>query len=177
MQTLPLDCLTLFNRPLVFRTEADICIYLPCYQLLSQAHTHTSYCPTQVVLPYLSLFRPSLATHFSLLHPSHYPHLRRVFFLLCPPDSTCIPLFNEFFQEFFSPFTHSLHSLHQAIGGLIFVLPSSVILSSFMWPPMYRWLNSSIFHFRPRMYRKLLNKTSAQAIYLSRICLATISFW
>ena len=108
MQTSPLDCLSLFNSPLVFCTEADICIYLPCYQLLSQAHMHTTHCPTQVVLPYLSLFALLLQPNSLFLHLSYYPHLRRVFFPPVLPESACIPLFNKFFQEVFSHFTHSL---------------------------------------------------------------------
>jgi hypothetical protein len=126
--------------PFVFRTEADFCIHFPV----------TSCCHKRIPLPYtsclahLSIFCPSRSPFLSFCIYSTRPHLRCVTFPHAVlPDSTCIPLFNEFF-------THSLLSFHQALG-LIVILSPSVTLLSFMWPPLYRYLN----YFCPRVCKLL----------------------
>jgi len=113
MQTLPLDCFCLFNTALVFRTEADICTYLPCYQLLSVTNAYARHtlpykmsCPTYHSFAFLS--QPLFLCF--LIHPTS-PHLRCLCF---PPLSSPIPhvfLYNNQRKFFRIPFSHFIGSL------------------------------------------------------------------
>ena len=120
MQTSPFDCLPLFNKPFVFRTEADFCIYFPI----------TSCCHKRIPLPYTScLTRQSLfclsRNLFLFLHPFYSSASA-----LCHISPRRPPWFHmySFIQRVSSSFTH---------------IPFShfirVILPSFM--SLYRYLN------------------------------------
>ncbi len=158
-----LDCLCLpLRQALVFRTEADICIYLPSHQLLSQAHMHTTLSYTSCLAsPIITLssfsrnpflcFASILLVHIRVV--SHFPPL----FLL--RDST-----HSSIQQMFPTF-HTFPSLISSCPWKPFI-PLSYS------PPLCDHLCTVLstlvsFHFRPRVHGKLLNKTSPQAIYLS----------
>ena len=135
---------SLFNKSLVFRT-------LPCYPLLLYVTTH---CLTQVVLPRLLLFRPSLATLFTICIYPTSQHLRCVVF---PPLSFSAiphlyPTSVSHFLHIFShiPFSHFIELLE--------VVSSSYSPSPIMRPPLYRCLNPSVLPFPSCVRGKLLRQ-------------------
>jgi len=123
MQTLPLDCLPLFNRPFVFRTEAGICIYYPI----------TSCCHKRIPLLYTScLARLSLYLPFSrnpILSFCIYstrPHLRCVTFpssVFRPPRFHMYSFIQQVFHTFPSLISSSPWSYRHPIPPLLYSPP------------------------------------------------------
>lgn len=144
---------SLFNKPLVFRTEA---VYFPCYQLLSQAHSHTH------TLPYTSCLAspialPPFTRNPFLLYASIYPtslHLRCVAFFLRLSLSAIPHLYSTS-----ASVSHLSHIPFSHFIGLLEVMSSSYPLCLIMRHLCTVVISTLVsLRFRPCVHGKLLTR-------------------